>query len=96
MAEVEVDTDTGVVRVVKMTVAVDAGTILNPQAVEGQLEGGMDQGVGYALREEYSTGRPKILSPSNFRPLVNSLRPKSLSGKHPELMVRWGLPVSAR
>ena len=40
-----------------MTVAVDPGTIINPQALEGQLEGGMDQGVGYALREEYVIGK---------------------------------------
>lgn len=59
MAEVEVNTETGEVRVLKMTVVVDAGTILNPQAVEGQLEGGMDQGVGYALREEYIHGKTK-------------------------------------
>jgi aldehyde oxidoreductase len=38
---------------------VDAGTIINPQALEGQLEGGMDQGVGYALREEYIIGKSK-------------------------------------
>jgi aldehyde oxidoreductase len=59
MAEVEVNTETGAVRVLKMTVVVDAGTIINPQAVEGQLEGGMDQGVGYALREEYIHGKTK-------------------------------------
>jgi aldehyde oxidoreductase len=59
MAEVEVNTDTGAVRVMKMTTAVDAGTIINPQALEGQLEGGMDQGVGYALREEYIHGKTK-------------------------------------
>ncbi|MDA8124896.1 MAG: molybdopterin-dependent oxidoreductase [Deltaproteobacteria bacterium] len=57
MAEVEVDTETGATKVIKMTVAVDAGTIVNPQAFEGQLEGGMDQGVGYALREEYVIGK---------------------------------------
>lgn len=57
MAEVEVDTETGKARVLKMTVAVDAGTIINPQAFEGQLEGGMDQGVGFALREEYVIGK---------------------------------------
>ncbi len=57
MAEVEVDTETGETRVLKMTVAVDAGTIINPQAFEGQLEGGMDQGVGFALREEYELGK---------------------------------------
>jgi len=59
MAEVEVNTDTGEVRVLKMTTAVDAGTVLHPKNLEGQLEGGMDQGVGYALREEYILGKTK-------------------------------------
>jgi aldehyde oxidoreductase len=57
MAEVEVNTETGETKVLKMTVAIDAGTVINPQAFEGQLEGGMDQGVGYALREEYVLGK---------------------------------------
>jgi aldehyde oxidoreductase len=57
MAEVEVDTETGATRVLKVTVAVDAGTIINPQAFEGQLEGGIDQGVGFALREKYVIGK---------------------------------------
>jgi aldehyde oxidoreductase len=57
MAEVEVNTETGKVRVIKMTTAVDAGPVINPQNFEGQLEGGMDQGVGYALREEYVHGK---------------------------------------
>jgi aldehyde oxidoreductase len=59
MAEVEVNTDTGEVRVVKVTTAVDAGKVIHPQNLEGQLEGGMDQGVGYALREEYIHGKTK-------------------------------------
>jgi aldehyde oxidoreductase len=59
MAEVEVNTETGQVKVVKMTTAVDAGVIINPQVVEGQLEGGMDQGIGFALREEYIHGKTK-------------------------------------
>lgn len=59
MAEVEVDTESGAVRVIKMTSMVDAGRIINPQNLEGQVEGGMDQGVGYALREEYILGRTK-------------------------------------
>lgn len=57
MAEVEVNTNTGETKVLKMTVAIDAGTIINPQTFEGQLEGGMDQGVGFALREEYILGK---------------------------------------
>lgn len=59
MAEVEVDTKTGKVKVLKMTTAVDAGTVINPQALTGQLEGGMDMGVGFALREEYIAGKSK-------------------------------------
>jgi aldehyde oxidoreductase len=59
MAEVEVNTDTGHVRVLKMTTAVDAGPVIHPQNLEGQLEGGMDQGVGFALREEYIHGQTK-------------------------------------
>jgi aldehyde oxidoreductase len=59
MAEVEVNTETGEVKVLKMTTAVDAGPIINPQNLEGQLEGGMDQGIGYALREEFVLGETK-------------------------------------
>jgi aldehyde oxidoreductase len=59
MAEVEVNTETGDVRVIKMTTAVDPGPVIHPQNLEGQLEGGMDQGVGYALREEYVHGKTK-------------------------------------
>jgi aldehyde oxidoreductase len=59
MAEVEVNTDTGEVKVLKMTSAIDAGVVINPQALEGQIEGGIDQGVGYSLREEYIQGKTK-------------------------------------
>jgi aldehyde oxidoreductase len=59
MAEVEVNTETGDVKVLKMTTAVDAGPIIHPQNLEGQLEGGMDQGIGYALREEFVLGKTK-------------------------------------
>ncbi len=59
LVEVEVDTETGEVRVVKMTTAVDAGTVLHPLNLIGQLEGGMDMGVGFALREQYVAGETK-------------------------------------
>ncbi|HSW57082.1 MAG TPA: molybdopterin cofactor-binding domain-containing protein [Dehalococcoidales bacterium] len=59
IAEVEVNLESGQVKVIKMTTAVDAGRIINPQNLEGQLEGGMDQGIGYALREEYIHGQTK-------------------------------------
>jgi aldehyde oxidoreductase len=59
MAEVEVDTKTGEIRVLKMTAVVDPGTVINPQLVEGQIEGGLDMGAGMALREEYIHGKTK-------------------------------------
>ncbi len=59
LAELEVDTETGKVKVLKMTTAVDAGPVINPQNLTGQLEGGMDMGVGFALREEYIAGKTK-------------------------------------
>jgi xanthine dehydrogenase YagR molybdenum-binding subunit len=51
-AEVEVDTETGVVRVIRIVAAHDAGRIINPTLAESQLEGGIIQGLGYALFEE--------------------------------------------
>jgi aldehyde oxidoreductase len=59
MAEVEVNLESGEVKVLRMVTTVDPGPVFNPQNVEGQLEGGMDMGVGYALREEYVAGRTR-------------------------------------
>jgi xanthine dehydrogenase YagR molybdenum-binding subunit len=51
-AEVEVDTETGVVRVLRVVSAHDSGRIVNPTLAESQIEGGVLQGIGYALFEE--------------------------------------------
>jgi aldehyde oxidoreductase len=56
MAEVEVNTKTGEVKMLKMTGVVDAGTAINPLNVTCQIEGGMDMGAGMALREKYVHG----------------------------------------
>jgi aldehyde oxidoreductase len=56
MAEIEVDTKSGEVRVLRMTGVVDAGTLINPLNVLCQIEGGMDMGAGMALREHYIHG----------------------------------------
>lgn len=50
-AEIELDPDTGVVRVVSYAVADDMGTIVNPLIVAGQIQGGVAQGIGQALME---------------------------------------------
>ena len=59
MAEVEVNTATGEVKVVRLTSAADPGRVIHPLNVEGQLEGGMDMGAGFALREEYVAGKTR-------------------------------------
>lgn len=51
-AVVDVDTELGLVRVVELATAQDVGKAMNPQAVEGQIEGGSAQGLGLALLEE--------------------------------------------
>ena len=51
-AVVDVDTELGLVRVVEIATAQDVGKAVNPQAVEGQIEGGIAQGLGLALMEE--------------------------------------------
>jgi CO/xanthine dehydrogenase Mo-binding subunit len=51
-AEVEVDTETGRVQVIKMVTAYDVGKAINPLSLEGQIEGGTVQGLGYAIMEE--------------------------------------------
>src|SRR5579859_3656379 len=51
-AEVEVDSETGSVRVVKMVSAVDCGRAINPATAEGQIEGGATQALGYGVCEE--------------------------------------------
>jgi CO/xanthine dehydrogenase Mo-binding subunit len=50
--EVEVDTDTGGVRILRHVACHDVGRAINPQSVEGQIQGGAVMGVGYGLMEE--------------------------------------------
>jgi CO/xanthine dehydrogenase Mo-binding subunit len=52
VAEVEVDPETGQVRVLRYVTIQDAGFAINPLSVEGQMQGGTSQGIGLALSEE--------------------------------------------
>jgi CO/xanthine dehydrogenase Mo-binding subunit len=51
--DVEVDVDLGIVRVIRYTASQDVGRAVHPSYVEGQLQGGVSQGIGWALNEEY-------------------------------------------
>lgn len=61
MAEIQVDTDLGTVKVLKITAAHDVGRAINPTLVEGQIEGGAAQGLGHALMEEFFPGKGENL-----------------------------------
>ena len=63
VAEVEVDTETGQVSVVRVTAAHDVGRVLNPVTLEGQVEGGVMQGVGMALYEQMRTSEGAVTTP---------------------------------
>jgi len=66
--EVAVDIETGEVKLLKIVSCYDVGKALNPACVEGQMEGGSIQGVGYALSEKYELqeGVPQTLSLAEY------------------------------
>src|SRR6516164_1661059 len=64
VAEVEVDTQTGIVRLVKVTGAHDVGRVLNRLGIEGQIEGGIVMGQGYALTENLIIEDGVVSNPS--------------------------------
>jgi CO/xanthine dehydrogenase Mo-binding subunit/aerobic-type carbon monoxide dehydrogenase small subunit (CoxS/CutS family) len=61
IAELEVDLALGTVKLVRITAAHDVGRAINPLLAEGQIEGGIAQGIGLALMEEYIPGRTENL-----------------------------------
>ncbi len=61
MAEIEVDRELGTIRVLRVTAAHDVGRAINPTLIEGQIEGGVAQGLGMALMEEFFPGKGENL-----------------------------------
>ena len=66
LCDVEVDKDTGKVDVIRYTAAQDAGKAIHPSYVEGQLQGGAVQGIGWALNEEYIYSKDGLLENAGF------------------------------
>ncbi len=64
IAEVRVDPETGKVDVLNVWVGQDIGKAINPKLCEGQIEGGVVQGIGYALSENYFWDEGKLLNPN--------------------------------
>lgn len=75
IAEVDVDDETGEVEVLRIVAAHDCGTAINPMLVEGQVEGGISMGIGFALQEEMLFDKAgRQLNPN----LTNYIMPTSL------------------
>jgi CO/xanthine dehydrogenase Mo-binding subunit len=64
--DIEVDPDTGKITILRYTVAQDAGTAIHPSYVEGQMQGGAAQGIGWALNEEYVYGEDGAMQNNGF------------------------------
>jgi xanthine dehydrogenase molybdenum-binding subunit len=64
VAEVEVDMETGVVRVLRVTAAHDVGRVINRMGAEGQVHGGVVMGLGYALSEELLVEGGQVMNPT--------------------------------
>jgi carbon-monoxide dehydrogenase large subunit len=87
ICEVEVDTDTGTVAVVRLSAVDDVGTVVNPLTLEGQLHGSTAQGLGETLLEQvvYQRGSGQLITGSfqdyampradNMPAIVSSIRP---------------------
>jgi xanthine dehydrogenase molybdenum-binding subunit len=63
-AEVEVDLETGKVKVLQVVAAHDVGQVISQQTIKGQIYGGVVMGLGFALCEEYKTHEGKNLNPN--------------------------------
>ena len=66
ICDVEVDPDTGRVTILRYTVTQDAGRAIHPDYVEGQMQGGAVQGIGWALNEEYIFDRDGVMENPGF------------------------------
>lgn len=71
--EVEVDTRTGSVRILKVVSAHDVGKAINPQMIVGQIEGGVVQAQGYALMEDFRTQNGYVLTDSLSKYLIPTI-----------------------
>ncbi len=94
VCDVEVDMDLGIVRVVRYTSFQDVGKAVHPAYVEGQMQGGMAQGVGWALNEEYVYNKKGQVDNASFLdyrmpvcsdlPMLDAVMIEVPNPKHPQ------------
>jgi xanthine dehydrogenase molybdenum-binding subunit len=66
LVDVEVDPETAKVEILRCTMALDAGKAIHPSYVEGQMQGGASQGIGWALNEEYVFDEKGVMRNATF------------------------------
>jgi CO/xanthine dehydrogenase Mo-binding subunit len=94
--EVEVDTETGQVHVLRVVCADDVGRAVNPQQIEGQIEGGVAQAVGWATCESFVTRDGHVLTPNLSTYLIPSITDvpdevHSIILERPDPRMAWGV-----
>jgi CO/xanthine dehydrogenase Mo-binding subunit len=89
-AEVEVDTETGVVRLARLMYANDVGKAINPQQVEAQMEGALVQAAGYALMENLVEEGGYIKTPNFSTYLIPTVM--DVPGRIDKLVLEYGNP----
>jgi CO/xanthine dehydrogenase Mo-binding subunit len=93
-AEVSVDADTGEITVERYVVAQDVGFAINPKYIEGQIEGGVAQGLGQALSEEIVYENGRVLNPNltdyKMPTTLDLPRVESILVQHPSLVGPYG------
>ncbi len=75
VADVEVDRDTGAVTILQYTTFQDVGLCVNPDQVEGQMQGGATQGIGWALSEGYAFDAQGVLAERQLARLPYAYQP---------------------
>jgi len=94
ICDVEVDVDLGIVRVIRYTAIQDVGRAVHPSYVEGQLQGGVSQGIGWALNEEYIYTKDGKVDNAGFLdyrmpvcsdlPMIDTIMVEVPNPKHPQ------------
>ena len=93
ICDVEVDKETGYVKILRYTAVQDVGRAIHPSYVEGQIQGGVTQGIGWALNEEYIYDKEGRLENPGFLdyrvpvapdlPMIDTVMVENANPRHP-------------